>query len=213
MHQLWPVLGYGRFVIASLELWIAVGALGAIVVAGAAGLFVLLAMGRLCLDLDWGRSVHQLGPITIRIAAPRDLVFGMIRAPYAGRTPRHSPIQVLARGDALAVAAHYTKLHFYTARTVEVIEFEPPGRVAFRHLVGPVPHAVEEFAISEADGITEIRYGGEVGIDFFALGRIAGRHWVRPQWERTVREHLEDLKTRAEHRAGRSSRGPDEATR
>jgi hypothetical protein len=37
-----------------------------------------------------------------------------------------------------------------------------------------------------------------VGIDFYLLGRIAGRHWVVPQWERTVREHLEDVKERAE---------------
>jgi hypothetical protein len=200
-------------VIASLELWIAVGVLGAILIAGAAGLFLLLAMGRLCLDLGWGRSVHQLGPITVRIAAPQDQVFETIRAPYASRTPRHSPIEVLARGDGLAIAAHYTKVHFYTARTVEVIEFEPPRRVAFRHLLGPVPHAVEEFVISEADGVTEVRYGGEIGIDFFALGRIAGRYWVRPQWERTVRDHLEDLKRRVERQAGRPSPEPGEAMR
>ena len=199
--------------IASLQLWIAVGVLGAIVVAGVAGSFLLLAMGRLGLDLGWGRSIHQLGPITIRIGAPRDMVFEMIRAPYAGRTPRGSGIEVLARGDGLAVAAHHTKVHFYTSRTVEVIEFDPPGRIRFRHLAGPVPHAVEEFAIGEADDATEIRYEGEVGIDFFVLGTLAGRHWVRPQWEGTVREHLEDLKTRAEQRASRRSRQPGEARR
>jgi Polyketide cyclase / dehydrase and lipid transport len=194
-------------------LWITVGVLGALLIALVAGMFLLLAMGRLHLDLGWGRSLHELGPVTIRIAAPRELVFEIISAPYLGRTPGGSGIKVVARGDTIAVAAHHTKVHFYTARTVEVVEFEPPTRVGFRHLTGPVPHAVEQFALEERDGATELRYEGELGIDFFVLGRIAARHWVRPQWERTVREHLDDLRERAEQRAARQrSRGPATAT-
>lgn len=157
-------------------LWIAVGALGALIVAWGAGLFLLLAMGRLSLDLGWGRSFHQLGPLTFRIAAPRDLVFEMIRAPYSGRASGGSAIEVLASGEDLAVAAHYSKVHFYTSRTVEVIEFEPPERIGFRHLAGPVPHAVEQFTLTESDGVTELEYGGEVGIDFFILGQIGRAH-------------------------------------
>jgi uncharacterized protein YndB with AHSA1/START domain len=184
--------------------WIAVAALGALLVAGVAGGFLLLAMGRLHLDLGWGRSLHELGPITVQIAAPPELVFEILSAPYLGRTPGGSGIELIAREDALAVAAHHTRVHFYTARTVEVIEFEPPSRVSFRHLTGPVPHAVEQFTLERTNGATELRYGGEVGIDFFFLGMLAGRYWVRPQWERTVRDHLEDLKRRAEQRAARA---------
>jgi hypothetical protein len=184
-------------------LWITVSALGALLIASMAAMFLLLAMGRLHLDLRWGRSLHELGPMTVRIAAPRELVFEIIAAPYLGRAPAGSGIEVLARSDNLVVAIHYTRIHFYTARTVEVIDFEPPSRVGFRHLTGPVPHAVEEFALEEVRGDTELRYAGELGIDFFVFGRIAGRHWVRPQWERVVREHLEDLKQRAEQGASR----------
>jgi hypothetical protein len=190
-------------VIATTGLWIALGILAALLIVGMAGGFLLLAMGRLNLDLGWGRSLHQLGPIELRIAAPRSLVFEMISEPYLGQTPRASGIEVLARGDDIAVATHDTKVHFYYSRTVEVITFEAPSRVGFRHLAGPVPHAVEQFALKESEGVTELRYGGEVGIDFFLLGRLAGRHWVRPQWERAVHEHLEDLKERAERRAER----------
>jgi hypothetical protein len=182
-------------------LWIAVGVLVALIGVGAATGFLLLAMGRLSLDLGWGRSIHPLGPVTLRIAAPRELVFEIIEAPYSGRASPGSGIEILSRGESLVVAAHYTKVHFYTARTVEAVELEPPRRVGFRHLSGPVPHAVEEFALADADGATDLRYEGEVGIDFFVLGRIAGRRWVRPQWERTVREHLDDVKDRAEQRA------------
>lgn len=189
--------------IATTGPWIAVGVLAAILLGLWAGLFLALAMGRLSLDLGWGRSFHELGPIEVRIEAPRDLVFELISSPYLGRTPRDSGIEVLVRGDDLAVAAHATKVHFYTARTVEAVNFEPPHRVGFRHLTGPVPHAVEQFALEEAQGGTVLRYGGEVGIDFFFLGRLAGRRWVRPQWERAVREHLDELTNRAEERAAR----------
>lgn len=184
-------------------LWITAGVLGALLIASMAGAFLLLAMGRLHLNLGWGRSLHRLGPITIRIAAPLELVFEIISSPYLGRTPRGAGIEVLAKSDALVVAAHHTKVHFYTARTVEAIKFEPPTRVGFLHLTGPVPYAVEEFALEGVDGATELRYRGEVAVDFFVLGRIAGRHWVRPQWERIVRKHLDDLKERAELRAAR----------
>lgn len=184
-------------------LWIAVGVLSLLLVGGVAAGFLLLAMGRLHLDLGWGRSFHQLGPIEVRIAAPPQLVFEMIREPYLGSTPRDSGIEVMARGEDLAVAAHHTKVHFYTATTVEAIDFEAPHRVGFRHLTGPVPHAVEEFALEEVDGVTNLRYVGEVGVEFFLLGRIAGRSWVRPQWEQTVRNHLGDLKQRAEQLAAR----------
>jgi hypothetical protein len=182
-------------------LWIAVGVLGVLLVALVAGSFLLLAMGRLHLDLGWGRSLHELGPITVPIAAPRELVFELISAPYLGRGPAGSGIEVVAGSDELVVAAHHTPVHFYTSRTVEAVEFDPPARVGFRHLTGPVPHAVEEFTLEEVDGATELRYHGELGIDFFVLGRIAARQWVRPQWERVVREHLDDLKLRAEQRA------------
>jgi hypothetical protein len=183
-------------------LWIAVG-LGVLWLAGIAAGFLLLAMGRLHLDLGWGRSFHELGPIEIRIAAPRDLVFELISEPYLRRNSKDSGIEVLARGESLVVAAHHTKVHFYTARTVEAVKFDAPDRVGFRHLSGPVPHAVEEFVLTETEGETELRYGGEVGIDFFFLGRMAGRRWVRPQWERAVREHLEEVTERAEQLAAR----------
>lgn len=189
--------------IATTALWIAVGALGTLMIVFTAGMFLLLAMGRLHLDLGWGRSFHQLGPITTRIAAPRELVFELISAPYLGRASGGSGIEVIAGGDEVVVAAHHTKVHFYTARTIEAIELEAPDRVGFRHLTGPVPHAVEQFVLQEVDGDTELRYSGEVGIDFFLLGRVAARHWVRPQWERTVRTHLGDIKQRSEQRAAR----------
>lgn len=185
-------------------LWIVVGVLVVLIVVWGAALFLALAMGRLHLDLGFGRSIHHLGPIITTIDAPRELVFELIAAPYLGRSPAEaSGIEVLARGDSLVVARHSTRVHFYTAWTTEAVDFAPPDHVGFRHLAGPVPHAVEEFLLESTDTGTELRYSGELGIDFFILGRFAGSYWVRPQWERIVETHLEELKRRAETVAAR----------
>jgi hypothetical protein len=183
-------------------LWIVIGVLAALMITLSAGLFLALAMGRAHLDLSFGRSYHPLGPLTATIRAPRELVFEVIAAPYLGRSST-SGIEVLARSGELVVARHHTRVHFYTAQTTEVVEFTPPTSIGFRHLTGPVPHAVEQFLLKETDGVTELRYSGELGIDFFILGRIAGRHWVRPQWERVVTAHMDEVRQRADARAAR----------
>lgn len=186
-------------------LWIAVGVLVVLLLALVVGGFLALAMGRMHLDLGWGRSLHELGPLRIRIEAPRELVFEILSAPYLGRVNNES-IEVLTGSESLVVAAHLTKVHFYEARTVEAIELEPPSRMGFRHLTGPVPFAVEEFRL-EADGAaTELHYEGELGIDYFWLGRLAARRWVLPQWNRAVEGHLEEVRPRAEQRAERMRR-------
>ena len=192
-------------------LWIAVGVLAVLLVALVTGGFLALAMGRLHLDLGWGRSLHQLGPLATRIEAPRELVYEILSAPYVGRA-RNESIDVLARGESVVVASHLTKVHFYQSRTVEAIELEPPARMSFRHLTGPVPYAVEEFRLEQAGEETELHYDGELGIDFFLLGRVAGRRWVVPQWRWAVGDHLDAVKAQAEQRAQRA-RSRDSADR
>jgi hypothetical protein len=184
-------------------LWIAIGVLVVLLVALLAGSLLALAMGRLHLDLGWGRSLHRLGPLRMRIKAPRELVYEVLSAPYLGRA-RSKSIDVLARGESLIVASHLTKVHFYEARTVEAIDLEPPARMGFRHLTGPVPYAVEEFRLEQEGEETELHYDGELAIDFFLLGRIAGRRWVVPQWHRAVGEHLTAVKAQAEQRVQRA---------
>ncbi len=188
--------------------WILVAVLALLLALLVAGGFLALAMGRMHLDLGWGRSLHPLGPLRIRIDAPRELVHEILSAPYLGRV-RSETIELLARGDSLVVAAHLTRVHFYWARTVEAVELDPPERIGFRHLSGPVPHAVEEFRLEADGGATELRYDGELGIDYFWLGRLAARRWVLPQWNGAVREHLEAVKTQAEQRAERARRRTD----
>jgi hypothetical protein len=172
-------------------------------VSAAGGLLWLMMRGKLTLDLGWGRTLHEIGPISTRIEAPRPLVFEQIASPYLGRTAREARahLEVWERSSSMALARHFSKVGFYTAETVETVRFEEPERVVFRHVRGPVPHVTEEFVLREDGDATLFSYGGELGIDFWFLGRIAGRRWVVPEWERQVRPHIEQLKEQAEARA------------
>ena len=185
---------------------------------GALGFVGLMAVGRLTLDLGWGRSFHQLGPLELPVAAPRELVYQQLASPYLGATPRgmRHRLQVLDRGADLVVARHVSSVKLlgrpaYEAATVESVGFEEPRRITFRHLRGPVPHAEEEFVLDETDGATLLTYRGELGIDFWALGRLAGTHWVVPEWMDVVEQHLHqvkaDVEARAAHRAARAGGG------
>jgi hypothetical protein len=170
------------------------------------GVFTLLSWmtrGKLTLDAGLGRTFHHLGPVTVAIDAPRDVVYELLSAPYLGRTPRPlaDTLEVLERGSDMVVALHRSKVAFWTAETVESVRFETPHRISFRHLRGPVPHALETFELSERDGSTELVYRGELGIDFWVFGRLAGRYWVTPTWLSVVERHLADTKAAAESRA------------
>jgi uncharacterized protein YndB with AHSA1/START domain len=175
--------------------------LSAVLFAGAGW---LAARGGITLDLGVGRRTRPLGPLTRTIAAPPEVVFDVIAAPYLQRTPRalQDKLEVWERGSDMVLAAHHTPNGPVTTTTVETVRFERPHRISFRLLRGPVPHVIETFDLRAADGGTEFRYTGEIGADLWALGRWwAGR--VAPSWERVVARTLDDVATESERRAAR----------
>jgi hypothetical protein len=186
-----------------------VSANGRVLLAAGAGLgvvaYVLLVRGSLTLDLGIGRRVRPLGPLSWRIAAPRELVFEVISAPYLGRTPRalEHKLRVLERSEDLVLAEHFTPVGPLVTTTLETVRFEPPERVHFRLVRGPVPYVSEEFALREADEGTELEYRGELGTDLWLLGSLWGAAVART-WEATVRTSLEAVKLEAERRAARA---------
>jgi hypothetical protein len=44
-------------------------------------------------------------------------------------------------------------------------------------------------------------YRGELGLDFWGLGRLLGRRWVAPTWLAIVERHLAEVKSAVEARA------------
>jgi hypothetical protein len=165
----------------------------------------MLVRGGLTLDVGVGRTVRPLGPLVVSIEAPRELVFDVISRPYLRRAPRAlaSKLRVVERGTDMVLAAHFTQVGPRVATTLETVRFAPPSHVHFRLVRGPVPEVVEQFELRELEGGTEIEYRGELGADFWALGRWWGDRVAR-RWEAAVRSSFDSVKVEAERRAGRA---------
>lgn len=174
---------------------------------GGLGLYALVLRGAINIDLGWGRSLRPLGPLTFKIAAPRHVVFDVISAPYLRKTPRslEAKLRVFERGQDMVLAAHFTKVRGLTVTTLETVRFQPPERVDFRLVRGPVPHVVEHFLLRDVGGNTELEYGGELGTDLWGLGRAWGAR-VAGVWEETVNSSLNAMRIEAERRAVATSR-------
>lgn len=184
---------------------VAVGGLGGLGTLGVLG-YRGLVSGALAPDTGVGRRLRELGPLRIDVAAPREIVFDIIAAPYLERTPwaMAGKLEVIERGSDLVLAAHYTPLSGgRTATTVETVRFTRPSRVDFRLVRGPVPHVVETFELTDTDAGTRLAYTGELGTDFGRVGQWWGDR-VAPIWVSAVRQSFESVRTEAERRtAGR----------
>jgi hypothetical protein len=175
-----------------------------VVGAGAAAVYALVVDGALTIDIGMGRRHCALGPISLDVSAPREVVFDVISAPYLGRVPRAlgTEIDVLERASDMVLAAHHTDVGGgRTATTVETVRFERPDRVNFRLVRGPVPEVVESFELAVApDGGTTLSYTGSMATDGWGIGARWGQ-LVANKWEQTVRSSLERIAAEAERRA------------
>jgi hypothetical protein len=148
------------------------------------------------------------------MAAPPEVVFDVIAAPYLDRTSRamEEKLRVLERGGDMVLAAHYTPIGWLgVTTTVESVRFTRPTQIDFRLLRGPVPYVVETFELRAVAGGTEVEYRGELETDLWAVGRWWGDR-VAAVWERTVERSLQAVRLEAERLASRSpsnSRPPD----
>lgn len=177
-------------------------AAGGTLVGGAT--YLGLVTGVVPVDLGVGRRVRALGPLEVRIRAPRAVVFDVLAAPYAERAPRalREKVRVLERGQDMVLAAHTTPIRGrLRAVTVETVRFQRPHRVSFRLVRGPVPHVLETFDLSEEDdgSTTRLVYAGELGTDLWMLGERWGDR-VASVWERVVAASLETVTVEAERR-------------
>jgi hypothetical protein len=162
-----------------------------------------LVTGRLTLDVGVGRRTRPLGPLVVDVAAPRDVVYAVASAPYAERRPRamQEKVQILERGDGMVLAAHRTPLGAgLVAVTVETVTFQPPARIGFRLLRGPVPHVSETFELTEIAEGTRLTYTGELATDFARAGEAWGALVART-WVATVTESRKTIRSESERRA------------
>ena len=180
-------------------------AAGAGASAAGAATYVALVTGRLTLEFGVGRRSRSLGPVVVDIAAPREEVYAAATAPYAERRPRAmaEKVRILERTDHMVLAAHYTPIgKRLTAVTVETVTFDPPHRIGFRLVRGPVPLVTETFELQSTRTGTRLTYSGELGTD---LGWV-GERWgdlVARSWVRAVETSLAAIKTESQRRASR----------
>ncbi|ARP71039.1 hypothetical protein LK07_16070 [Streptomyces pluripotens] len=176
---------------------------------GLAAGYLGLVTGALPVDLGVGRRLRPLGPQSLDIAAPREVVFDVVAAPYLGRTPRamREKLNVLERGTDLVLAEHFTPLAGgrLKAVTVETVGFTRPERVDFRLVRGPVPQVTESFVLSEQAAGTRLVYEGRLGTDLWRVGQWWGAA-VATRWEAAVAASLASVKVEAERRAAAPGR-------
>ncbi|MFE6286990.1 SRPBCC family protein [Streptomyces sp. NPDC057877] len=183
-----------------------IGAVTAVAVAGgsAAAGYLGLVTGALPLDVGVGRRSRPLGPRTMDIAAPRDVVFDVIAQPYLGRATRavREKVRVLERGTDMVLAAHRTPVADgrLTATTVETVRFTRPERIDFRLVRGPVPAVTESFTLTPHGTGTRLVYEGELATDLWRAGQWWG-NLVAPRWEATVAASLVAVRQEAERRS------------
>lgn len=177
-------------------------------VGAAVGGYLGLVTGRLALDLNIGRRTRPLGPISVDIAATPETVYAAATAPYAERRTRamSEKVTILERAPGMVLAAHHTPVSKrLTAITIETVAFEPPNRISFRLVRGPVPLVTEVFDIEPTTEGTRLTYAGVMGTD---LGRL-GERWgdlVARSWIAAVEASLITIRAESERRLpGRST--------
>lgn len=168
------------------------------------GTYVGLVTGRITVDLGVGRRTRPLGPLVVDIYAPPEVVYDAATAPYAERRPRaiQEKVHILGRTDRMVLAAHHTPVGKHlTAVTVETVTLDPPQRIDFRLLRGPVPHVAETFALEPTPTGTRLTYTGQLGTDLGRLGSLWG-DLVAHSWIHAVETSLAAIKTESERRIG-----------
>jgi len=133
---------------------------------------------------------------TVRMHAPRGLCFEVVAS--AGRV-------VEQRSEFDKIVRFETSHRNRTIPTLERIKLQPPVRIQYAWLEGPLPDAREEISFHEAGGAeTDVTYSGWFTPPRGLFGSLIARLYVKRVFERLVREHLHEAKELAERRAARS---------
>ena len=112
-------------------------------------------------------------------------------------------VEILERAGQMVLAGHRTAVGSgLTAVTVETVTLDPPNRMGFRLLRGPVPHVIETFTFDETADGTRFTYSGELGTDLWRLGQVWG-DLVARSWVHVVGDSMAAIKTESERRAQR----------
>ena len=127
------------------------------------------------------------------IRAPRELVFQMLSAMGQGQLPgpQADRAKLLSRQDNRLIVEFHTSVGRRSYRTVEEVTLYPPERITFSHL-------------EDHPQGTLLRYQGQFDYRFPLFGWFIAHLYIKPRYNRLIRDHLAHLKAAAEARAARS---------
>ena len=149
----------------------------------------------------------QLSPHTVRVEAPRELIFQKLSSFGRGRLKgggQENSRLLCSDGDTMVVEFK-TKAGLLSYTTIELVTVEPPDRIVFEHLSGPMQYARDEFLFREVESGTELTHRGEfiwTGIPL--IGWFGGRFFTKPMFEHAVERHMSMIKETCEARSARS---------
>ena len=151
----------------------------------------------------------EVGPIATDVAAPAEMMFQMLAAIGQGEQDDGEGAEILSRDGDQLVCDFWTTVPMpfgrsRRVRTRESVRLVPPDRIEYEHLDGPVRGLRETIDIeSLGPGQSRLTYRGT----YPEPGRLAGiafRVLSRGAIERTMVQHFDDLRLRAEQRFKRS---------
>ena len=151
-------------------------------------------------------------PIRLRehvvpIKAPRDMVYQKMSSFGSGRLQgdNNESSRVISRDGDTIVAEFKTRVGPLTYTTVEEVVLEPPDRISFTHLKGPLHYAWEQFEFRDVDGDMELVHRGEFVWHWLPVfGWLWGWMYVKPLFERLIVKHMRQVRVSCEARAARS---------
>ena len=140
---------------------------------------------------------------SVEVAAPPELVFEVVAG--AGKT-----VGKTERGNLVEFETTWREK---VIKTIEEVELDPPRRIGYRWIEGPLDYVVEEIRFEPVgSGKTVMTYSGRLGAPPGLIGWLRTMLFVRPVFNRLVREHLFEGKHIAETRAQRSRVHPRTAS-
>lgn len=132
---------------------------------------------------------------TVRVAAPRELVFEVVAS--AGKTAATTSDERIVEFE--------TRWRGRSYRTVEAVTVDPPHRIGYRWISGPLGGVEEEITLDEVDQqTTDMSYRGSFTPPRGFAGWFKAVTVVRPIFNKLVRRHLDEGKNLSETRALRS---------
>lgn len=153
--------------------------------------------------------VVTVGPVTTDIGAPTDLVYQMLAAIGQGSQESGERAEIIEAEGNVLVCDFWTRVAMpigndRLVRTRERVTLQPPNRIDYEHLDGPVAGLRETITVGEAtDGQALLTYVGSYEAPSL-LAYLRARLIARPVIDRIMREHFAAVRNRAEARARRS---------